>query len=284
MIQNKTQYCRVFLSQKIRIFLLFCTAFIFYTWLTVPKISAQNELYDFEYQYEQYRNLYPQFTSARDKHLQFKTLVAQEEAIKMTQQILVQRSQTMKTHFLLLRKRLAASPEIITVDRTRLGSSVDAEVEWLDSHITALHSLSVPTLGQLFEISAKFERKENGYRLLSYEIAARILLGKTKQLQAEAVAINFLLDEQVDLLEESETKVMLTNWINESGNGIYQSQKRIEAAENNLTNQTRAGGESKNTITEFAKLQVELENARQELLKVAGYQKEIIQLIEKDAE
>jgi len=245
--------------------------------LAVP-LLAQNELTDYQFQYEQYRRLYPQFTTARDKYLQFETLVAQEEAIGLTQQILIQRAQAMRTHFLLLRRNLSQAPEIVTEVRTSMGSSLDAEVEWLDDHMADLRALSTPTLGQLFEISDRFERKEKDYRSLSYEVLARILLGKVKQLQAEAVAINFLLDDYLSRQEgDDQTVIMLKNWLTESGNSIYQSQKSIENAEAVLEKVIKAKGDSKRTVSEFSNMQSELEAGRQHLLKIAGYQKEIIE-------
>ena len=243
---------------------------------------AQNELPDYQYQYEQYRKLYPQFTTARDKFLQFETLSAQQEAISFTKQLAIQRAQVMRTHFLLLRRRLKEISEVVTEDRTRLNTTLDSEIEWLDGHMQELESLASPTLGQLFEISDRFERRESSYRLLSYETLSRILLGKVQKLQAEAVAINFLLDEHINKQTDKDIN-LFKNWLSEARNSAYWSQQGIEQAEQALTAMIDYRGDARETIKQFASIQAALNDSQQWLVKVVGFEKEIMNQINKNS-
>lgn len=250
--------------------------------LAAGGVSAQSELADYQFQYEQYRNIYPQFTSARDKYLQFQTLASKEEAILNTKQILIQRAQVMRAHLLLLKNRLSQAPEIVSEARTRLSTSLDTEIEWLDGHMKELNLLSSPTLGELFEISDRFERREKDYRLLSYETLSRILVGNIRQMQTDTVGISVQLDDYLLQRKGSDSSKLLENWLDEAKNSIYWSQKGIEKAEEAIVEMTRYKGDSKETVRQFSKIQLELEGSKQWLIKVTGFQKEIIDQVRKD--
>jgi len=247
--------------------------------LTSGVVSAQNELSDYQFQYEQYRNLYPQFTRARDAFLQHGTLASQEEAISLTKQLMVQRSQTMRAHLLLLRRRLRDAPDIVSGTRSELSTLLDQEVEWLDTHIKDIEAVSTPTLGGLFELSDRFERREELWRALSYETTSRILIGKTRQVQNEAVTINGLLEEHI-LRQDPAQQALFKNWLDETKNGAYQSQQYLVQAESMLVKVIRARGNSGSTVSAFTDLQTSLDSSRQLLLRVVGFQKEILDRFE----
>lgn len=266
---------RLNIFQKILVILLL--SIIYYPLSIVPSF-AQNELSDYQYQYEQYRQVYPEFTKARDAFLQYETLASQQEAISFTKKLLLQRDQVMRAHFLLLRRRLNEAPEIVSSERTRLASSLTSEIEWLDTNIKDIQAISTPTLGQLFELSDRFERRERSWRQLSYEVLSRILLGEVRQFQAEAGAINFLLDEYFSRQSDG-NKTLLKNWLDEAKNGAYWSQQGVGEAEKALTEMLKYKGEAKETVRQFAKLQTTLTGSQQWLVKVVGFQKEIIQKV-----
>jgi len=248
-------------------------------WLLAAPINAQNELADYQFQYEQYRKLYPEFTRARDSFLQHGTLASQQEAIGSTKQLILQRAQVMRAHLLLLRRRLRGAPDIVTEARTELSTILDQEAEWLDYHIRDIEAVSTPTLGNLFELSDRFERRQELWRALSYETVARILLGKTRQVQNEAVTINGLLEEHI-LQQDPQEQALFKNWLDETKNGAYQSQQYIEQAELILIELIQDRGDASGTIGAFSELQTSLENSRQLLLRAVSFQKEIIDRFE----
>jgi hypothetical protein len=185
----------------------------------------------------------------------------------------------MRSHLLLLRRRLRDAPEIVSEARTDLSTVLDQEIEWLDQHAKDIESISTPTLGDLFELSERFARREGLWRALSFETTSRILIGKTTQLQNETVAINFLLEEHI-LRQSSQEQALFKNWLDETKTGTYQSQQYLIQAESMLVKVIQAQGNPDSTLNAFTELQTSLGNSRQLLLLVVGFQKEIIERFE----
>lgn len=251
-----------------------------FCWPLPTTVFAQEELSDYQFEYEQYRKLYKDFSIARDKYLQYDTLVSRQEAVETTQKLLIQRSQVLRTHFLLLKRRLNQAPNIIGTTRTRLVSNLDTWIEKLDKQRQEIEALQTPSLSQLFEISLSFERSQDEYRLLSYEVVSRILIGSVQQYQSEAVAINFLLNERINQVNTNQIGV-LKNWLDEAKNSAYWSQQGIVKAEQSLEELLKFRGQSEETLRQFAKIQENLLESKGWLSKLVGFQGEIIDSLTK---
>ena len=66
-------------------------------------VFAFREMEDYLFQYEKYQEVYDQFTTSRDKFLKYEILSVREQAIEAVKKLLLQRNQTLRTYFLVLK-------------------------------------------------------------------------------------------------------------------------------------------------------------------------------------
>ena len=101
--------------------LLLIFTFIGTIFLGIGKASlAQNELDDYQYQYEKYTSQYQDFLKTRDEYVQYQTLSSKEELVTSFRLLLVQRAETQRTYFLLLRQQLRNNPGLIVSEKNKL--------------------------------------------------------------------------------------------------------------------------------------------------------------------
>ncbi|NMC36469.1 hypothetical protein GYA49_05495 [Candidatus Beckwithbacteria bacterium] len=259
-----------FVWQKITIlFLLLISVQL----LIVSPIFAEDRLIsDFEYQYEKYRQLYPEYETARDEFLQTNSLASQNIAIEKTRTLLAQRAQVMRTYLLALKFKLQSNLGISKDDKEKLSASIDDEVGWLQNHMDDINNASNPTLGDLFEISKRFEKKETDFRVLGYETMSRVIIGKVYTLNQEYIAISSQLKPYVE-----ETGVgYLSNWLNEAQNSAFEALQSLKSAETMVDELVRKSSSSEQVIKAFTQIKTDSESAKLALTKGIGFQNEII--------
>ena len=241
--------------------------------LVVSPAFAQDRLIsDFEYQYEKYRQLYPEYETARDEFLQTNSLASQNVAIEKTKALLAQRAQVMRTYLLALKFKLQSNLGISKDDKERLSASIDDEVGWLQNHMDDINNASNPTLGDLFELSKRFEKKETDFRILGYQIMSRIIIGKVYSLNQEYMAISSALKPYIE-----ETGVgYLQNWLDEVQNNTYNALQNLTNAEGMIEELVKKGSSSEQTIKIYSQIKANAEGAKLSLLKGIGFQNEIV--------
>jgi len=264
-------------QKKILIILIL---FIIHYLLFITPSFAQNELSDFQFQYEKYRGEQEAYASARNKYLEYETLTSKNEAIKATKQVLIRRAQVLRTYFILLKKRLHSTPSVVVEEKTKLSAYLDQEIEWLEKHIEELESLANPPLPQLLEISKRIERKNLEYRSKAYQTITSVLLGKARAAHGEQTAINVLLEEKVKENSDSTASASLKNWVNEAKNNAYWGGQAIERAEMFLSQFDNYQKYADELVKILSKVQAELETAKRLFKKGVGFQKEIAEKLD----
>lgn len=209
--------------------------FLFFLIFLIPQlIFAQQQEQDYLNNLEQYRNQYNEFTTFKNKYLQYKSLSSKDEAITSTKNLLIQRNLTLKSYFIALTGRLRSTSAIVGSEYQKLIlGQLDQEINWLDGQINQLQSMTAPSLDDLFIVSDRLEIKKDAYAGLAYQSLSLSLIGKVKDLQQESVSLTNLIKQEIAKLDKSKQS-KYKEWLQELENKNYLSQKAIESAETNL--------------------------------------------------
>jgi len=251
-------------------------------WLLAANSFAQNELPDYQFQYEKYREEHDTYLDARNKYLEYETLTSKNEAIAATKQALIRRAQVLRAYFILLKRRLNTTPSVVAEEKTRLSGYLDEEIGWLEDHIEEIENLTNPPLTQLLEISKRLERKALEYRSQAYQTISHILLGKSRAISSEQTAINVLLEEEISQSKDATTAGSLRNWIGEAKNNAYWGSQAIERAEILMPEFDRAKRRVDDLVKLLSEVQAELESGKRLFEKGVEFQYEIINALKKD--
>ncbi len=247
--------------------------------ISIPRVVfAQRQIADFTYQYQKYLQMYPNYEIKRDEFLDHKTLASQNDAISITQAIMIQRAMVMKTYFLALRYKLNTGPSFDADTISKLSFKLSDADGWLQNHIEDLSKVKNPTLTQLFEISNRFEKHKLEYSSLGYQSIATIYIGKMYDLQQRIIATDSILSQYISSLDDSS---YLTNWLKDSKKSSYEALLSIRRAEDIRDNKLKNGTDVQ-FIKQLNRINDELENSKRLLLQSSGFQKEIIGELKKN--
>lgn len=198
---------------------LFALCLIFVSISTV--FASEKE--DFVFQYENYREVFDVYNTAKQNYLKNKTLSSKNDAIAATKNLLVQRNQIFRTYFLALRFGINKTPGIDKEIIDEFSIKLNEEITYLESNLSKLEDLATPTLEELFSLSADFEAKKVKYKLLSYQALSYISLGKIQKLQNDIKEINSNLNPYI----EKTSINYLPNWYNDSQKTNLQIDNKI---------------------------------------------------------
>jgi len=153
---------------------------------------------DYLFQYDKYREVYDEFTVSRDKFLKYKILSVREQAIEAVKKLLLQRNQTLRTYFLVLKYKLRNTPGVVgnQIDNNLIGQ-LDKKIIWLEEQSEEVENFPNPSLNDLFILSDRIEDKEKELMKISYQSLAEVILGKIRSLHQESVAVTTLLKDEV---------------------------------------------------------------------------------------
>ncbi|MGI5828193.1 MAG: hypothetical protein ACOX6V_04215 [Patescibacteria group bacterium] len=238
----------------------------------VPLIYAQQQVSDFQFQYEQYRQEVTQFEVARNDYLKHETLASKNEAAAKTQKFILQRAATFRTYFAALRQAVAENNGISESDKSSTDSKLNEQINWLKDYEDNINNLSNPSLEQLFNYSDIFEARESDYRLLGFETLAHVLIGKIVSLNQE---YSLLLNDLEPYVQKSPAGY-LTNWLKEARKSLSESEQHIEAAKEVLKDIHKGTVTQQRAERIFASVQTEVNASQEVLQKGMGYQKEIV--------
>jgi len=265
---------------KITLLLYFFIILFFYCFIVSP-VFAQNEIQDYQYQSEKYRQTYNAYTKARDAYLTYETLTSRDELIAAAKDFLYARAITMRTYFQVLKKELKQAPDVESTQKTDLILNLDSWINWLMDSEKEINNLQNPTLDDLLEVSKRFERSQEDYSKLAYQTLSNIILGKMRLLQSESMSINFLLADKINNNGSAKDTITLNQWLQTVKNMAYQSQKSIEQAEIYLA-ELNGSSRNKDSFELYKNIQQELEKAKYQLISAIDYQKEILREVESE--
>lgn len=239
---------------------------------------AQNEQSDYRYQYEKYVNDYQTFGKAKDEYAEYQTLASKEKMLTALKSLLVQRDETLRTYWLLLRKKLRDSPGLVIGEKNELINLATQETIFLDTHRQKIAAVTDPTLQDLITLSAETEAKKDQYLPMAYKMIAMLMIGQIKDRQADANSINSLFNEELNRYPANE-KNLYRAWVEEAQSAILQSQEDSDQAKAGIA-ELEEESEEKNIKTIFAKIENFLQDSRLALEKGFGYQQELMSRLE----
>ena len=256
--------------------------FTVYCLLFTKFAFAFREMEDYLFQYEKYREIYDQFTVSRDKFLKYEILSVREQAIEALKKLLLQRNQTLRTYFLVLKYKLRNTPGVVgnQIDDNLIGQ-LDKKIIWFEEESEEVENFSNPSLNDLFILSDRIEAKEKEFVQIAYQSLGEVILGKIRSLQQESVAITTLLKDEVSESESATQSAQLNLWLKEVDVKNYLARKEIEAAEINLWNLRGTRGLVQMKI-HFNNLKIDTEDARIQLKQAYSFQDEIYSALSND--
>jgi len=269
-LKNKNKDKMIRKIKVLAIVLMLLTLFTF----GVKTLRAQNELSDYSFQYEQYTKDYKDFLQIKDEYLQYETLESQEKMIQSLKVLLIQRAEAERSYFLLLRNRLRNSPGLILSEKNKLINYLTEEVIFLGEHKKEIAGLDQAKLQDLLDLSEEFESKEIEYKNKSYQTLFYLLLGKTKDLQSDAVSINALFNEEINnqVLDRQD---FLRSWLEEADSQVLLSQKKTDETELSAK-QFEESLKVEELINAFNKIKSTMQDSKLALDKALSYQKELL--------
>ena len=262
------------------ILIIGCLLVLSYRLLITP-VFAQREFDDYSYQYEKYRDFAKTYEEARTKYLTYQTLTAQDELAAAAKNLILSRCLVMRTYLVLLKLKIGQGANVVSATRTKLILSLDSEIGWLAEHETDIKNLTNPTFDDILATSLRFEKKGVLFSQLSYQVQANMMVGKMRSLQAESVAINFLLADGISKNAHNKDTTTLNQWLEQVKEKTYLSQKYLDLADNSLTEFDRYNQEQ-SFLTSFNKIRGDLEQVRVGLLGAIDKQKEILAEVKND--
>lgn len=261
--------------------LLHCFIATLLIFLLVPSVFARQEMSDYQYQYEKYRDYYQNYLRARDAYLKYQTLTSQTELSQAGQDFLFSRAIVVRTYLQVIKSLLYQAVDVTPSQKTELILALDTQINSLAENEKQIENFTNPTFNELLENSLRLEKKANLYQKLAYQSLANILLGEVRALSSETVGINFLLEDKIKKASATRDVTTLNQWLQSIRDKTYQAQKNIESAEDSLVllNKSSSG---KDAFNYYGKVQVELGKARAAFLENLNYQKEILKEVENE--
>jgi len=263
-------------KRKTALFLIF--TFLSLVFLNVGEVShAQNEQEDYQYQYEKYTIHTDIFQKSRDEYIQYQTLSSKEELITNFRSLMVQRAESQRTYFLLLRQQLRQNTGLIVGEKNELITYLTQETIFLDEHKEDIGRLVEPTLQDLLNLSSEFEANDSEYLSKSYQIVTLLLIGHIRDLHTDSVSINALMDQEINSYPDK--KKFFQTWVEEAKSQSLVAQGKAE--EVSIINIEIAEEEDSDEITIlFNSAKKILKEGKLALDKAFGYQKELLTKME----
>lgn len=255
---------------------------LFFCFLSFKLVFAFRERDDYLFQYDKYRGVYDEFTVSRDKFLKYKILSAREQVIEATEELLLQRNQTLRTYFLVLKYKVRNTPGVVgnQIDNNLIGQ-LDKKIIWLEEQSEEVENFSHPSIDDLFIFSDRIEDKEKEFMQIAYQSLAEVILGKIRSLHQESVSVTTLLKDDAAEGKSATQSAQLSLWLKEVNVKNYLARKEIEAAEINLWNLkgTKTPSQMK---THFNNLKIDAEDAKIQLEQASSFHKEIYFTLDND--
>lgn len=240
-------------------------------------VLALQELDDYHFQQEKYRQVYTQYSNSKDKYLKYQTLNAKKEAENATQEVLISRASVLKTYFLLLSKRLNTTPGIEKNNQDNFNNLLNAKLSWLSDHEKVLTSLDTPELTPLFSLSQAVEATEVEARRLSFQVEGLIYLGKVKKFENNLKNFNQKLKST-----QGADSTVLKQWFNQVEEKFTSLDEEIKQAQENWQFLADKEIEDKDSLQKtFAKMKKNLINTQAILKEISDFENEIQRKIEK---
>jgi hypothetical protein len=262
--------------KKFLLFLLIGTAF-FWGGGMINQARAQSELLDYQYQYEKYSQSYQEFLRARDEYRQYESLNSKEELIAAFKDVLIQRAETQRTYWFLLRKKMRDNPGLVIGTKNRFINYLTAEIIFLEEHKQQVASIKNPTLQDYINVSKVLEARSDNFSPSIYKILSYLLIGKIEDYHSDATSINTLFDEEISYMPDDQ-QTFLYSWVEEAKSQTLIAQDKKNRA---VTLAQEIGNEKKekNIKELYQQVVSTLLESKRIIEKALSYQRELLRKI-----
>lgn len=151
---------------------------ISFSFARAEEFDYQRALRDYEYNYSLYNQAHDDYVLSRARFLQYKTLVAEEEAKKATYKMLSARDEVIKTLLTAIRMRIKENQGLADSEKESLFKKIDPEIVFYEDHQTRLSSAG--SLSDFVKDSEEAkDRFNSATELVIYSSLVNISVGKT---------------------------------------------------------------------------------------------------------
>lgn len=240
--------------------------------------SSQSAYQDYLYQFDVYRQMYSEFSVAKNEYLKFKTLTAQATALEKTKFMLSQRDQLLRAYLFLLNEKLNEDAGMGGYEKQLYQTLINNEVKFLDQH-----SKLVESIGSLEDATNISKQLESHYAIIQGSIRQTItgialggLTVASRQFdETLALAQTFInTNRAVYSLEKQAT---LDRWILQIRNKRSLHQQKTDSII--IANAQLKGDNLANIDETFSRIQKNLGEARQYLAEGSSFLTELMQAL-----
>lgn len=249
--------------------------------LSIPLARAQefnfNRAYsDYLFNYNQYRQSYGEYVSARESYLTYQTLTSKNLALEKTSKMLKDEDEVILTYLTALRMKLAETPGISNDEQNILYLKLDSEVGWYGKHQTSLSSAA--TLEDLVDSAKKMADEYQNTEVLIYQTLGAILSAKENNFRSQLSNKIQQLKEKVGEIRQKGDKetTRAERWLLEAENRLTRSQEKQFAAQQILA---KIKSSDTNKSQNYNKAQFAIEESHQYLKEANSYLKEVLREI-----
>lgn len=166
---------------------------------------------DYQYNLNQYNNLYSDYKLSRGRYLQNKTPLSEEEAKKTTVEMLIARDETVRTYLTALRLRLMENQGISDTEKESVYKRIDSEVNYYKDHKEKLKGAG--TINDLVKDSNNAKEQYDTFtQNVFYNALINISIGNTsyKRTQIERMILD-LKTKIVEIKSEGDKDLLVTD-------------------------------------------------------------------------
>ncbi len=240
--------------------------------------SSAQAYQDYLYQFDQYRQKYAAFATAKSEYLKFKSLSSQTTALSATTAMLSQRYQLLRAYLLLIGEKLSEDTGLTQTQISAYRSLLNTQIELMkvgDQH--------VQSIGSLDEAETRSTEFEKQYQPLSSTIRRTIIGVTMGQLISSAKRFDAALSQARTMVERSRStftpqkQATMDRWLLQIANvrSLYQQKiDEISAKNDKLTELSLDGMDDA-----FRTMKRELGDAKRYLADGTGYLGELIETL-----
>lgn len=246
----------------------------------VPVQASSNTAYqDFVYQFDLYRNIYNEFSIAKNEYEKYQSLSSKQSAIDKTREMLTQRAETLRVYILLLIERLGEDQGLSSSAKLHYNELLAEELQFLINHKE--NTKTPQTIESAEQISATLESHDTSLQTTIRQVIVGISIGQLNSVYEEyrqnLSNLRTVVETYADRLTPSRLSIA-GSWIEQienNGSAFQESIQLIQTSSDTLSEtNTRTLNEAYRTM------QKQLADAKILLVLGTSYMKELVILLQ----
>lgn len=185
---------------------------------------------DYIYNYGLYRNVHLNYEAAKTEYYTYQTFVSKTKALEATKQMMLARSDTLRTYLTAVRMKLRESTNVQDYQQNLYYIKLDDEIAWIEQHKNTIPSPG--SLEDIVKISSQFESRFSNTIFLSYQVRGLIFAGRVDILKEKVRSHLSITEERIIEMRENNVEVSnLERWLIEAKQKFLRSEEKFRQAQ-----------------------------------------------------